>query len=235
MHRRILYDLAGANPGLRFSPFCWRTRLALAHKGLEVETLPWRFTEKDVIAFSGQGRVPVLVDGDSAVSDSWPIALYLEKAYPDRPTLFGGPGGASVARFVNAFADTVVQPGIARLIISDVFGVLHEKDRAYFRTSREQRFGTTLEAVTADRDSRVHAFRAALEPLRQLLTWQPFLGGEAPLYADYIMFGGFQWARCTSSFELLAADDPVDRWRDRILDCFDGLARRSPTRASGAA
>jgi glutathione S-transferase len=42
----ILYDLAGADPDLRFSPFCWRTRFALAHKGLPVETIPWRFTEK---------------------------------------------------------------------------------------------------------------------------------------------------------------------------------------------
>ena len=43
--------------------------MALAHKELEVETVPWRFTEKDVIAFSGQGRVPVLVDGDKVVAD----------------------------------------------------------------------------------------------------------------------------------------------------------------------
>ena len=42
-----LYDLAGAEPDRRFSPYCWRTRMALAHKGLEVETIPWRFTEKE--------------------------------------------------------------------------------------------------------------------------------------------------------------------------------------------
>lgn len=65
------YDLAGADPERRFSPFCWRTKLALAHKGLPVETIPWRFTDKDVIAFSSQGRVPVLVDGDKTVFDSW--------------------------------------------------------------------------------------------------------------------------------------------------------------------
>ena len=69
-----LYDLAGADPNLRFSPFCWRTKSALAHKGLAVETIPWRFTEKNAIAFSGSERVPVLVDGDKAVPDSWTIA-----------------------------------------------------------------------------------------------------------------------------------------------------------------
>ena len=58
-----LYDLAGAQPERRFSPYCWRIRLALAHKNLPVETIPWRFTEKAEIAASGQTLVPVLVDG----------------------------------------------------------------------------------------------------------------------------------------------------------------------------
>ena len=56
--------------------------MALAHKGLAVETVPWRFTEKAVLAFSGQGRVPVIRDGDAVVSDSWSIAEYLEATYP---------------------------------------------------------------------------------------------------------------------------------------------------------
>ena len=41
-----LYDLAGAEDDRRFSPYCWRIKLALAHKGLEFETIPWRFHEK---------------------------------------------------------------------------------------------------------------------------------------------------------------------------------------------
>jgi glutathione S-transferase len=88
-----MHDLCGADPARRFSPYCWRARLALAHKGLEVETLPWRFTDKAAIADSGQDRVPVLRDEARVVSDSWRIAEYLEDAYPDRPSLFGGPGG----------------------------------------------------------------------------------------------------------------------------------------------
>jgi glutathione S-transferase len=59
-----LYDLAGADLERRFSPYCWRIKLALMHKGLPFDTIPWRFTEKRAIAFSGQGRVPVLIDGD---------------------------------------------------------------------------------------------------------------------------------------------------------------------------
>jgi hypothetical protein len=87
-----LFDLAGAGSNRRFSPYCWHTKLALAHKGLTVEAIPWHFTDKDAIAMSGQGRVPVLLDGDKVVSDSWTIAEYLEDAYPDRPSLIGWRG-----------------------------------------------------------------------------------------------------------------------------------------------
>jgi glutathione S-transferase len=229
---RVLYDLAGADPALRFSPYCWRAKLALAHKGLEVETVPWRFTDKEAIAFSGQERVPVLVDGDKTVSDSWAIALYLEEAYPDRPSLFGAPAAIPVTRFVNVWADTALHAGMIRLIVCDIAGIVHEQDKAYFRASRERRFGMALEAVTAGREERIEAFRESLLPLRHTLSTQPYLSGSAPAYADYIVFGSFQWARCCSRFELLAADDPVTAWRERMLDSFDGLARKAPCAAA---
>jgi glutathione S-transferase len=228
---RVLYDLAGADPALRFSPYCWRTKLALAHKDLGVETVPWRFTDRDAIAFSGQGRVPVLVDGERTVSDSWAIALYLEEAYPARPSLLGAPAAAAVTRFVNAWADTVLHAAMIRLIVSDIANIVHEKDRAYFRESREQRFGMPLEQVTAGREERLKGFREMLLPLRHTLSAQPFLSGDAPAYADYIVLGSFQWARCVSAFELLAPDDVVAAWRERMFDLFDGLARRAPCAA----
>ena len=51
-----MYDLAAAEPERRFSPYCWRSRLALAHKDLPVETIPWRFTEKEVLSPSRVGN-----------------------------------------------------------------------------------------------------------------------------------------------------------------------------------
>ena len=88
-----LYELVGTDPSRPFSPFCWRTRMALAHKGLSAETIPWCFTEKGAIAPHGSKKVPVLLDGDHAVVNSWTIANHLEDRYPDRPSLFGGEGG----------------------------------------------------------------------------------------------------------------------------------------------
>jgi glutathione S-transferase len=222
-----LYDLAGAEDDRRFSPFCWRTRLALAHKGLPVTTIPWRFTEKERIAPSGQGRVPVLVDNGRWINDSWAIATYLEETYPDRPSLFGGPAGLALSRFYNNWADAVLQPGLIRLTLLDIWRHVHDKDKEYFRRSREERFGQTLEAVTTGREDRLAGFAQSLAPLRLTLQAQPFLGGEAPLYADYIVFGAFQWVRAISDFRVLAPDDPVAAWRGRMLGLYDGLAGKA--------
>ena len=225
----ILYDLAGAEADRRFSPFCWRTKMALAHKGLEVETIPWRFTEKDKLPQPNAGRVPVIVDGNRVVHDSSAIAAYLETRYPDRPSLFGAAeGGRALTTFVQNWTETVVQPALVGFVVLDIYRHVAPDDRGYFRQSREERFGRSLEEVVKDRAARLPAFRDSLAPLRRTVERQQFLGGGAPTYADYIVFGAFQWARAISDFELLAADDPVAAWRGRMLDAFGGLARKSP-------
>ncbi|MCK1362624.1 glutathione S-transferase family protein [Bradyrhizobium sp. 199] len=223
-----LYELVGTDPSRPFSPYCWRTRMALAHKGLSAQSLPWRFTEKSALAPHGSEKVPVLLHDRKAVVDSWTIANYLEDNFPDRPSLFGGEGGRAMARMINAFGDIAIVGGIFPLIIADIPKNLAEIDAAYFRQTREARFGKTLEDIMASRDAGVVAFRKSLEMMRQTLKKQPFIGGAAPNYADYIVFGGFQWARVVSPFKLLEADDPVYAWREKLLDGFDGMARTSP-------
>ncbi|QUS41204.1 glutathione S-transferase family protein [Tardiphaga alba] len=222
-----LYELVGTDADRPFSPFCWRTRMALAHKGLQATSIPWRFTEKDAILQHKSEKVPVLLDGERAVSDSWTIANYLEDTYPDRPSLFGGAGGRAMGRMLNWWGDTVVLAGMFPFIVADIHGHLRPADQVYFRESREARFKKTLEEVSAGRDQGVAGFRKSLDPMRLTLKTQPFLGGDQPNYADYIVFGPFQWARAISEFQLLAPDDPVYAWRERLLDAFDGMARKS--------
>jgi len=86
----------------------------------------------------------------------------------------------------------------------------------------------TLETFCANRERHIEPFRKLLEPLRRTLAGQPFLGGDSPLYPDYTVLGSLQWARSISELRLLEPSDPVDAWRQRLLDAFDGLARRAP-------
>jgi len=226
-----MYDLAGADPALRFSPYCWRTRMALKHKQLEFEALPWRFTDTATIApyyAESPARVPVLTDGEVAVTDSWNIAEYLEEAYPGQPSLFDGGAGKRHARFLKHWTETTLHLPITRMVVLDIHDHLHEKDRAYFRASREQRLGMTLEEAVADRAATRTAFARTLAPMRHVVKEQPFLSGEAPAYGDYVVFGAFQWARTISAFDIVAADDPVGAWRERMLGLFDGYAAGFP-------
>ncbi|MEO3431022.1 glutathione S-transferase N-terminal domain-containing protein [Pelagibius sp. CAU 1746] len=227
-----MYDLAGADPSLRFSPYCWRTKMALAHKGLAVETVPWRFTEKDVIASSGQGRVPVLLDGDKVISDSWEIACYLDEAYADRPALFGSGDAKGAAFFIKRWTEAVVHPALVRLIIADIVKIVDPKDAGYFRETREKALGVSLEDYAAAKEENMKNLHAALLPLRLSVKDLAFLGGAAPSYSDYIVFGALQWARCSSPQDLLPADDPVAAWFDRLLKLYDGLGAKAPRPAA---
>src|SRR5712664_3839731 len=147
-----LYDLAGADAERRFSPFCWRTKMALAHKDLDVVSVPSRSTEKDKLPQPNAGRVPVIVDGARVVHDSTAIADYLDERYPDRPALFGDETARGLARFVQNWTETVLQPGLIRLVLLDIYRHIGPEDQAYFRPDREQRFGTTLEDFVGDRE-----------------------------------------------------------------------------------
>ena len=216
-----LYDLAGADENRRFSPYCWRIRMALAHKGLDVECLPWHFTEKDKIKFSGQEKVPVLIDGSNTISDSWEISKYLEREYPESPSLKIDNGEVL---FIKFWTETVLHPEILQLLVLDIYNNLSTQDQSYFRDSREKRFGKTLEQVAENRQERLPRIRKLLTPLRSTLSKQEYLSGETPGFSDYIVFGAFQWARCMSGFLILNADDIIYKWRDKMLNMHEKLA-----------
>ena len=146
--------------------------------------------------------VPVIRDGDKVVADSFAIALYLDEAYPDRPTLFGGEGGKAMARFIERWSQ-LTTPSLSRRGGAD----RHPRrgrtpaDQAYFRESREKRYGKTLEEVAAGRDAGLAAFRAVAGTAAQhARPTSPSSAATSPLYADYIVFGALQWVRVMSPY-----------------------------------
>ena len=216
-----MYDLAGADENRRFSPYCWRIRMALAHKDLDVEYIPWRFTEKDKIKFSGQESVPVLIDGKKTISDSWEIANYLENEYPHSPSLKLEYGEVL---FIKFWAESVLHPEILQLLVLDIHNNLRTEDQSYFRESREKLLGGPLEGIVANRQDRLPRLQKLMPPLRSTLLKQEYLSGETPGFSDYIVFGAFQWARCISAFSLLDTDDIIYIWREKMLNMYDSLA-----------
>src|SRR5215213_734294 len=80
-----------------------RVALALAFKGLEVESIEVDPGDRAAVrAASGQDLVPVLLDGDAVVRDSTRILRHLEARFPD-PPLF--PADRARAAEVDVFLD----------------------------------------------------------------------------------------------------------------------------------
>ncbi|HJQ59692.1 MAG TPA: glutathione S-transferase N-terminal domain-containing protein [Vineibacter sp.] len=225
-----LYDLEFGTSA-RPSPFCWRAKFALAHKGLIWKEVPIGFTEKDKIAFSGQRLVPVIVDHgrtDKEAHDSWEIALYLDTAYPDKPLLQSEQARA-FARFISNWTRVVVHAGQFPIVVADMYARVRPQDRDYFRESRGKWLGTEdFEAFqTKARETRLTAFRQSLEPLRLQLKARPFLSGAQPAYPDYIVASAFLWARSVTPYAVLEAGDPIASWVTRTADLY-GFADRHP-------
>jgi glutathione S-transferase len=214
-----LYDLVFSEDR-RPSPYCWRAKLAMKHKGLAWRDEPMGFTEKQKIAFADATTVPVIHDGTKVVKDSWAIACHLEDAYPAKP-LFPNDPGKAYARFVNGWADTVVNPTIFPMVVADMIPIVRPQDRDYVIESRSKRIGTTDFAGFQKnaREKGMATFRAALEPARRILREQKFLSGDAPAYPDYILHGSLLWPRTISpDLILLDRDDPVHAWRERMVE-----------------
>jgi len=224
----VLYELGGKNER-RYSLFSWRTRMALRHKGLAFDSVPVCMSDKPALAFSGGKTVPVIKDGETVVRDSWKIAEHLESRYPDAPSLFGGQIGHGLTQAFNTWTDRVLVPAMLPVIVADIHERVDPRDDAYFRQMMEKIVRTTLEEARAQREAALGRLGRVIEPLQATFKRQAFMAGAAPAYADYILLSVFQWARVMSPHELLAPEDPLCQWRERMLDLYGGFARNVPT------
>lgn len=216
----ILYELVGDDSRKKFSPHCWKSRLALAHKGINFESCPIRFTEKEKIAFSGQQLVPVLTSNGQTITDSWDIACYLENQYPDQASLFNDEAGKALAASINEWCNNDLLPHIVPIVIGDVYQIIADKDKAYFRESREQRLGVSLEEVAAKKAIGIAGLRRELDKIRELLSLQTYIGGQQPSYGDICLLGMFMWIACVSDVAFLDEYDIVNQWFQHMLEQY---------------
>jgi glutathione S-transferase len=218
----VVYERVG-HEGCRPSPFSWRVRYALAHKKLDAEFRLTRFADVETIRnLSGQKFVPILLDGETVVYDSWNIATYLEDRFPDHPSLFGGLAGRGVTRLVNHWADTTLHFPLRLLLFPDFIQCICPEDRDYFVRSREQEYGMTVEQVRREGATWRREFEVACRPLEQLLGQQEFVGGNAAGYADYIVFSHFLRANLCGRRDVVSPNSAIALWQSRMISLFCG-------------
>ena len=220
-----LYDLVLAS-GVTLSPFVWRTRLAILHKGFEVESIPTSYMGIRRMLDGSYTRLPVIDDGGTIVPDSWDIAEYLDRTYPDRPLLYRSQAEKNFARFLDGWMWRSMIHAWFSCYTLDQVKLVHDEDRAYVLDAHQNRiFKRPLEEVVADREQRLIEARPLLDPLRDLLQRSKWLAGDEPNQIDYIALGNFLWAASLASHPPLAADDPLWDWLNRGFDLFGGVGR----------
>ena len=202
--------------------------MALAHKKLDFEIVPIKFTEKHKLKFSDQEQVPVIVDGEQVVADSWSIACYLEDTYSDAASLFTSEDQRRLLRVFNHWFDEIITLKLFPLVLPDNFDVVYPEDMDYYIESRRQWTGKTREELTQDRsEDDFIAWRASLAPLREQLNGFDYFGGISPNFQDYIVFSTFMWARAVSPWPIIKPGDIIHDWRERMLGLYDGLAGKT--------
>jgi glutathione S-transferase len=138
-----------------------------------------RFTE-----LSPLRRIPVLIDGETVLTDSSVICEYLEDKWPSPSVLPGGASARAHARFLDEFADT----RLADVVLWKVFG------RALIGPAI---FGLVRDTVAIESTVRDEVPLV----LNLLEKWAPnddFVGGGHPSLADIsvaVQFANFRWAR----------------------------------------
>ncbi len=216
-----LFELCGNDREVRFSPYVWRVKLFLQHKGLDYETVPLHFVEKEQLGNVTPQTFPALQDGDRIISDSFEIAKYLDQTYPQN-MIFSTQTELAQASSLLAMVDRIIAGGLFSMVALDVWKQLDEQSKEYFRKTREARVGQTLEDFVADREDRLTSFRQDLAPFRKPLESFSYLSGDEPGWLDYTVMGTFMWARTISDFAFLEENDPLYQWEKRMSELWDG-------------
>jgi glutathione S-transferase len=90
------------------SPYVRKVLACLNLKGVayQVDPITPFFGNDEFERLSPLRRIPVLIDGDLAISDSSVICAYLDEAYPGHPLFPADPKDRARARWLEEFADT---------------------------------------------------------------------------------------------------------------------------------
>jgi len=184
-------------------PFGQKVRIVLAEKSLEYELVQVDITQNEhrkpeLLRLNPFGKVPVLVDDETAIYDSTVIIEYLEDEYPEPPVLpaVGSSALRARARLLEDLADTTFTPQVGQLM-AEMARPEADRDPA-----RHQRLVRTIERT--------------LDYLNHELNGQQFLAGDFSI-AD-IGFAPRLLLLSSLGLDAGANRHNVETWLRRLLE-----------------
>ncbi|RPD66781.1 hypothetical protein L226DRAFT_518873 [Lentinus tigrinus ALCF2SS1-7] len=222
-----------------WSPNTWKTRYSLNIKGLAYKTVWIEYPDIEAL-YKKLGVEPVDIGPTGApycglpliydpntgakVNDSASIARYLDKTYPDTPTLIPKETDALHAAFQRAFAAVLISGNgdFPSLMMPETQARLNPASQGYFRRTREEWFGTALEELAPHgSEKRRKHWEGVKNAFHEVAGWLQaggqdnlvFLGNQRICYADVTVAAFLVWLRITFG-------EASEEWKDVLT--WDG-------------
>lgn len=210
----VFYDIASGPPVHPFAPNPWKARYALNFKCAHFTT-EWvdladvtsvrKRLGADPVRFFGDGEpfytLPLLKDpsaDNTVVGDSFDIAVYLERKYPEAPSLFPNASSIGLYASFNAHMDNVFPMGAALASQGMPFNPeTEEQCKAEFCRRMGVKTYDELIVRGEARKKILDAFQNSLGDVAKYFRFSdgPFIGGKKADYAD-IIIGGWLMMFC---------------------------------------
>ncbi|KAF8965878.1 hypothetical protein BDZ97DRAFT_738541 [Flammula alnicola] len=224
----VFYDIASAAPGGAWSPSTWKVRYCLNFKAIpyrtewiempDIEAHCKKFGIAANIKRNGEPcyTLPAIHDPSTGVyiGDSIRIAEYLEKQYPNKPTVFPYNTLGLQMEFETAFWTQL--RAMWQFIVPAAFPRLNEASKEFYRRTRENSFGKKLEDIAPTGDDAVKEWAKVEEGFGKAAVWYsknggkgPFLMGETLSWADLVVGAYLAW------FRIIWGEESRE-WRDIV-------------------
>ncbi|KAF8625608.1 hypothetical protein AX17_006794 [Amanita inopinata Kibby_2008] len=221
----IFYDIASKLTDTALSPNTWKTRLVLNYKGLPYKTewveLPdieakckeLGVGPTDIMSDKPLYTLPAIYDPNTqtAIADSYHIARYLDKTYPNTPRVI--PEGTEVFQIFPLFPH-VMGSNLAfwSFTVPATYAVLNPQSLEYFRRTREAMFGKEIEDMElkgAEAEAAWKQLKDGYDAMDKM--WQlskgPHMMGETLSYMDLVIASWSFWLRA-----IFGKDS--EKWKD---------------------
>jgi len=163
---------------------------------------------------SPEYTLPAIHDPSTGIyiADSFPIAQYLEKTYPDTPSVFPNDTAALQKAFETSFGRRV--SAVWAFMIPATCLRLNPSSEEYFRRTREISYGKKLEDVVPTGDARTEEWRKfekGLDIVHSYLVSTdekgPYMMGNTISWSDLLLFSYLYW------FKVIFGEDSKE-WKD---------------------
>ncbi|KAG7443978.1 uncharacterized protein BT62DRAFT_971785 [Guyanagaster necrorhizus] len=226
----ILYDIPSTLPSNTWSPNIWKARYVLNYKGLPYHTewVEYPHIEglyKKLGAQAGGTKadgltpyytLPLLYDPSTGafVSDSAAIARYLDKTYPETPTVIPVGTGALHYAFNEALESHF--DALWQFALIQTNFILNPVSEEYFRRTREASTfgGRKLEDASPKGEDRKREWARLKGDFGKIDAWygkgDRYVMGDAVSYADFTVGAWLLWVRIIYGVD-------SEEWKDILM------------------